>query len=185
LCAALAGSGKRIYLLGGQPGIADKVAKWIETHTPGLTVCGTRDGYFRPQDEASVVAEIAASQPDLLLVALGVPRQEMFIAEHLGEFNCQVAIGVGGLFDFYSGLRQRAPVWMRKSGLEWLYRLSLEPKRLAKRYLLGNPLFLCRVLKERIWKRRAAVVRSTSSRENAVTPVAEIASRQEPLVAAH
>jgi N-acetylglucosaminyldiphosphoundecaprenol N-acetyl-beta-D-mannosaminyltransferase len=147
LCQALVGSGRKMYLLGGRPGVPEAVAKWVTTYFPGVRVCGVRDGYFRPHEEAAVVQEIADSDADLLLVALGAPRQEQWIARHKNQLGCKVAIGVGGLFDFYSGRIPRAPYWMRKRGLEWVYRLWQEPRRLAKRYLIGNPLFLWRLVR--------------------------------------
>lgn len=157
LCMALAGSGKRVFLLGGRPGVADEVGKWIRTHFPAVVVCGTRDGYFRPHEEPIVIDDIRSSGAELLLVALGAPRQDQWIHEHLAETGCRVAMGVGGLFDFYSGRLPRAPYWMRRLGLEWLFRLYQEPFRLARRYLLGNPLFLARLAYERFFARREPI----------------------------
>jgi exopolysaccharide biosynthesis WecB/TagA/CpsF family protein len=156
LCKALVGSERRLYLLGGGPGIAEAVARWVTMHFPGVQVCGVRDGYFQPHEEAAVVQEIADSDADLLLVALGAPRQDQWIAQHRNDLGCKVAMGVGGLFDFYSKRIPRAPYWMRKRGLEWCYRLWQEPRRLAKRYLIGNPLFLARLAKEVTGFRRDA-----------------------------
>jgi N-acetylglucosaminyldiphosphoundecaprenol N-acetyl-beta-D-mannosaminyltransferase len=150
LCAALARSAGRLFLLGGRPGVADAVAGWIRQHTPGLTVCGLHHGYFQPGEENAVVAEIAASQADVLLVAFGAPRQEQWIADHLPRLNVRVAVGVGGLFDFYSGLIPRAPHWVRELGLEWFYRFLREPRRMWRRYFVGNFLFLYRVGRERL-----------------------------------
>jgi exopolysaccharide biosynthesis WecB/TagA/CpsF family protein len=149
LCMALNHRGKRIYLLGGKPDVAEGVARWIRMHFAGIEVCGAHDGYFAPEEDAKVVREIAASHADLLLVALGAPRQDLWIREHLAATGCRVAMGVGGLFDFYSHRIPRAPRWIRRYSLEWAYRVWQEPRRLAKRYLLGNPLFLYRVLRER------------------------------------
>lgn len=154
LCRALVGSQRRLYLLGGRPGVADAVARWVQTHFPGVQICGTRDGYFGPREEPAVVREIAAAQADLLLVAMGAPRQEQWIARYLNQLDCKVAMGVGGLFDFYSERIPRAPYWMRKRGLEWAYRLWQEPRRLARRYLLGNPLFLWRLTLEALRRTR-------------------------------
>jgi exopolysaccharide biosynthesis WecB/TagA/CpsF family protein len=154
LCKALVGSGKGIYLLGGKPGIADAVAQWVQSHSPGVRICGVRDGYFQPQEEAAVIQQIAASNADLLLVAMGAPRQEEWIARNLNSLGCKVAIGVGGLFDFYSGRIPRAPRLIRKVGLEWCFRMWQEPRRLAKRYLIGNPLFLGRLALEALGLRR-------------------------------
>jgi exopolysaccharide biosynthesis WecB/TagA/CpsF family protein len=145
LCMALAKRGARLYLLGAQPGVADDVARWVKQFFPKLTVCGTRDGYFSASQLPGALTEIRESRPDVLLVALGAPRQEKWIAQNLPQLGCRVALGVGGLFDFYSQRVPRAPKWMRETGLEWCYRLLQQPRRLAGRYLLGNPLFMARL----------------------------------------
>ncbi len=157
LCMALAGGGKSLYLLGGRPGVAEAVGRWITTHVPRLEVRGTRNGYFLPHEEPAIIAEIAASRADLLLVAFGAPRQDAWIHAHLAETGCRVGIGVGGLFDFVSGRVPLAPHWIRKRGFEWLYRMCQEPRRLARRYLAGNPMFLLRLLRERFLGERAVV----------------------------
>jgi N-acetylglucosaminyldiphosphoundecaprenol N-acetyl-beta-D-mannosaminyltransferase len=149
LCTALERAGGRLYLLGGRPGVPEAVAGWVGRHAPGLTVCGVRHGYFTPQEENAVMAEIAASKADVLLVAFGAPRQDQWIARHLRHLNVRVAVGVGGLFDFYAGLIPRAPQWLRELGLEWVYRFLQEPRRMWRRYFVGNLLFLYRVGRER------------------------------------
>jgi N-acetylglucosaminyldiphosphoundecaprenol N-acetyl-beta-D-mannosaminyltransferase len=150
LCAGLARTGRRLFLLGGRPGVPEAVAGWVQQHAPGLTVCGLHHGYFTPEEEESLIAEIAASRADLLLVALGAPRQDQWISVHLQRLSVRVAVGVGGLFDFYSGLIPRAPQWLRELGLEWLYRFLQEPRRMWRRYFVGNVLFLYRVGRERL-----------------------------------
>ena len=150
LCEALAGTGKRIFLLGAKPGVAEAVCDWIGRDYPDLVVAGCRHGYFLPDEEPAVIRHIAASRADLLLVAFGAPRQDLWIHRRLPELRVKVAMGVGGLFDFYSGQIPRAPVWIRTLGMEWLYRLSREPGRLWKRYLLGNAVFLGRLAAERL-----------------------------------
>ncbi|MEN6495296.1 MAG: WecB/TagA/CpsF family glycosyltransferase [Thermoguttaceae bacterium] len=145
LCEALSGTGKRLYLLGARPGGVDDLCVWIASHYPGVAIAGSRHGYFSADEEPAVIEAIADSGADLVLVAFGAPRQELWTQRHLGELGVKVAIGVGGLFDFYSGRIPRAPRWMRRAGLEWLYRLCQEPGRLWRRYVLGNPLFLLRV----------------------------------------
>ena len=150
LCAALSGSGKRIFLLGAKPGVAEAVCDWIGRDYPDLVVAGCRHGYFSPEEEPAVIRHIAASRADLLLVAFGAPRQDLWIHRQLPELRVKVAVGVGGLFDFYSGQIPRAPLWIRTLGMEWLYRLSREPGRLWKRYLLGNAVFLGRLAAERL-----------------------------------
>ncbi len=145
LCEALHGTGKKLYLLGARPGVVEGVRDWIAAHHPDVMVVGSQHGYFSAEEEPGVIRAIADSGADLLLVAFGAPRQDLWIREHLDELGVKVAMGVGGLFDFYSGRLPRAPKWMRRLGLEWLYRLYQEPGRLWRRYVLGNPLFLLRV----------------------------------------
>ncbi len=136
-----------IYLLGGRPGIALRTMENLQKRYPQVRIVGAASGYFgTQQEEERVIREINAANPDILLVAMGVPKQEKWITAHRNELQCGAAIGVGGLFDFYSGRIPRAPMWMRKAGLEWCYRLYQEPVRLFKRYVIGNPLFVLRVL---------------------------------------
>jgi len=145
LCEALSGTGKRLFLLGAEPGVAEATRDWVARRYPGVSIAGCRHGYFSPDEDRAVVEQIARSGADVLLVAFGAPRQDLWIHRNLGALGVKVAMGVGGLFDFYSGRIPRAPSWMRRLGLEWLYRLYQEPGRLWKRYLIGNPVFLTRV----------------------------------------
>ncbi|TIW16053.1 MAG: WecB/TagA/CpsF family glycosyltransferase [Mesorhizobium sp.] len=108
------------------------------------------DGYFSPSEEPAIVERIARLRPDVLLVAMGVPRQELWIARHIDARHCTLPIAVGALLDFLSGMVPRAPLWMRRLRLEWLYRLWIEPGRLWRRYVVGNPLFLWRVFKQKL-----------------------------------
>lgn len=136
--------GHSLYLLGGQPAVADAARDNLLKQHPGLKIVGTHHGFFQGHEE-EVIAEINAANPDVLLVAFGVPKQEFWIRDHLDKLHCRVCIGVGGLLDFASGRIPRAPLWMRKAKLEWVYRLRQEPIRLFKRYVIGNPLFLWRI----------------------------------------
>ncbi|RUW34648.1 MULTISPECIES: WecB/TagA/CpsF family glycosyltransferase [unclassified Mesorhizobium] len=108
------------------------------------------DGYFSPAEEPAIVERIARLRPDVLLVAMGVPRQELWIARHIDARHCTLPIAVGALLDFLSGTVPRAPLWMRRLRLEWLFRLWIEPGRLWRRYVVGNPLFLWRVFKQKL-----------------------------------
>jgi len=155
LCEALAAAGKGLFLLGAKPGVAEDVAKWIEQNHPGTAVLGLQHGYFQPEEESSVLERMRASGAGLLLVAFGAPKQDLWIHQHLQETNTKVAMGVGGLFDFYSGRMPRAPQWLREMGMEWLYRLIQEPGRMWKRYLVGNFVFLFRVVWERMSSRKS------------------------------
>lgn len=136
-----------MFFFGGAPGVAEKAAENARRDHPGLQVVGICDG-FVSTDEA--LRRIQDAKPDILLVALGVPRQEKWIAENRSRLGCGAAIAVGGLLDFISGRIPRAPEWMRKRGLEWLFRLYQEPVGKFKRYVFGNPLFLHRVRREKI-----------------------------------
>jgi N-acetylglucosaminyldiphosphoundecaprenol N-acetyl-beta-D-mannosaminyltransferase len=146
LCRRLQSSESGLFLLGARPGVAESVRDWVERNYPGAKVTGMHHGYFTPPEQPTVLREVRDSGAQILLVAFGAPRQDLWIAQHLGETGAAVALGVGGLFDFYSGRIPRAPQWMRELSLEWIYRLYQEPSRMWKRYLLGNLVFLARVV---------------------------------------
>ncbi len=150
LCRMALQRGFSFYLVGGKPGIAAGMKAKLEKDYPGIRIAGEQHGYFdREKDSAAVLSKINEQQPDILLVAFGVPVQETWIEDNFGKINCRIAMGVGGLFDFYSGNIKRAPTWMREIGMEWFYRFLMEPKRMFKRYFIGNPVFIFRVLR---WK---------------------------------
>jgi len=150
LCAALAASGRSLYLLGARPGVAESVAQWAVAHHPRLRIAGTSSGYFSPHEEPALLQQIRAAGADVLLVALGAPRQELWLARNLEASGATVGMGVGGLFDFYSGRIPRAPLWLREIGGEWIYRLLQEPGRMWRRYLVGNWVFLFRIVVEKL-----------------------------------
>lgn len=132
LCAVCAESGHRVFLLGAAPGVAEDAAARLCARFPGLQVVGTQHGYFRPDEEEGIVARIAASGADLLFVAFGIPRQEKWIARHLPRLGVRVAIGVGGSLDVFSGRVRRAPRWVQRINLEWLYQLLHNPRKIGK-----------------------------------------------------
>ena len=137
----------RIFLLGAAPGVADTALRKAQEKYPAARFVGAASGFFADEaEEQSVIARINELDPDILLVAMGVPKQEKWIAKHRHELKCGVSIAVGGLLDFVSERIPRAPMWMRKLGIEWCYRLYQEPIRLFRRYILGNPLFVLRVI---------------------------------------
>ena len=141
MCARLAQVSGRVYFLGSKPGIAELAAKkQVEKH-PGLVVCGTADGYFK--DEAAVVAKINEAKPDLLFVCLGAPKQEKFMQRHLKSLDVGLMVGLGGSLDGYAGVVQRAPRWMIRLSLEWLYRLIKEPRRLGRMMRLPKFVLIC------------------------------------------
>ncbi|MDH3377083.1 MAG: WecB/TagA/CpsF family glycosyltransferase [Gammaproteobacteria bacterium] len=148
LCERASETGLSLFLLGSHPGVADLVKREMQDRYPNLRIAGTQHGYFSAEEETRVIDRINQSGADLLLVAMGCPRQEKWLHCHQRNLNARVRIGVGGLFDFYSGRVRRAPIWMRELGLEWVWRLLQEPTRLWRRYVIGNPLFLYRNWKE-------------------------------------
>ena len=135
--------GRRVYFFGAAPGVAEKAKAKAEQLYPGIEIVGVRNGFFSPADNAAIIAEIRAARPDLLLVALGVPKQEKWIAAHLAELDVPVAIGVGGTLDVMAGVMKRAPHWMQKAKLEWLFRGLMQPKRAGR--LLALPKFVLKV----------------------------------------
>ena len=135
--------GRRVYFFGAAPGVAEKAKAKAEQIYPGIEIVGVRNGFFSPADNAAIIAEIRAARPDLLLVALGVPKQEKWIAAHLAEIDVPVAIGVGGTLDVMAGVMKRAPHWMQKAKLEWLFRGLMQPKRAGR--LLALPKFVLKV----------------------------------------
>lgn len=149
LCAQLAQRGQRLFLLGGQDGVAAATAAWAQAQFPGLQIAGTANGYFTEADTPALLRVIRAARADVLLVALGAPRQEKWLAQHHAASGATLGMGVGGLFDYYSGRIPRAPQWLREIGGEWVFRLLQEPGRLWRRYLIGNGVFLLRILREK------------------------------------
>lgn len=145
-CRAAAAQGKSIFLLGAKPGIASDAADNLIRKIPGLRIAGVQHGFFAKQQTDRVIEEINASGADIVMVAMGVPMQELWIQENRDALNAGVIMGVGALFDFVAGHVQRAPTLIRKAKLEWAWRLALEPRRMFKRYVLGNPAFVGRAI---------------------------------------
>ena len=135
----------RIYFLGARPGIAEQAAQKILALAPQHHCAGYRDGYFSRDQEADVVAKIAESKADIILVAMGNPQQELWLARHLPATGCRLGFGVGALFDFAAGEYKRAPQWVQGARMEWAYRLMQEPSRLWQRYMVESPIFLSKV----------------------------------------
>lgn len=154
VCAAAAGTGIRIFLLGGRRGAADGAARVMHGLYPGLEIAGTccpPHGFERdPAERERVARAIRAAAPHVLFVALGAPKQEVWLQENLAALGVPVGLGVGAAFDLVSGQVPRAPRWMRGAGLEWLFRLAVEPRRLWKRYAVTNTRFVALVLRQRI-----------------------------------
>lgn len=136
--------GDRIYFFGSAPGVADKAKAKAEELYPGIQVVGTRNGFFSEADEPGIIAEIRAARPDILLAALGVPKQEKWLSRHIQELQVPVSIGVGGTLDVMAGVMERAPLWMQKAKLEWLFRGLKQPSRAGR--LLALPKFVLKVV---------------------------------------
>ncbi len=146
--------GWRTFLLGAAPGVAERAAELLVRRHPGLVIAGTRHGFIAPDAHAEVCAEIRGARTELLLVGLGMPMQERWTCEHLHATGARLATTVGAFYDFQTGTVPRAPAWLNRVGLEWVQRLALEPRRLWRRYVVGNPLFIARVLAQRFGLRR-------------------------------
>ncbi len=140
--------GFRVYLLGARPHVVEAAEAEIVRRHPRITVVGRHHGYFSRDEEDAVVADIAASDPHLLFIALETPQKELFLARHRDRLRLPFAMGVGGSFDILAGRLRRAPRWMQRAGLEWLYRFLQEPRRLGRRYVVGNARFVALVLRE-------------------------------------
>lgn len=147
-CARSVESGWKHFLYGGEPGVVEQLRAELERDYPGIQMAGSYSPPFRlltPQEDDAVVSQINASGTQIIWVGLSSPKQEYWMAEHLGRLNAPVMVGVGAAFDFLSGRKPQAPRWMQRSGLEWLFRLASEPRRLWPRYR-QYPLFVWLVL---------------------------------------
>ena len=134
--------GLRLYLLGARPEIVRRVIRKVESDYPCATIAGARDGYFSPESWDQVVKDIRQSRADILFVAMPSPFKEVWCRDHLEALGVPIILPVGGAFDVFSGLISRAPLWMQESGLEWFWRLLMEPRGKWKRYLRYNTAFL-------------------------------------------
>ena len=134
---------RRIFFFGSAPGVAEKAKAKAEKLYPGIEIVGVRNGFFTEKDEPEIIAQIKEAKPDLLLAALGVPKQEKWLHKHKEELGVPVSIGVGGTLDVMAGVMKRAPLWMQKAKLEWLFRGMLQPKRAGR--LMALPKFVLKV----------------------------------------
>lgn len=157
LCEMAAAQGWKIYLFGAAPGVAELAAQKLTEKYNGLKICGCRDGYFAESDVESIIKDIRAQAPEILLVALGAPRQEIFIKKHKNKLGVPVCLGVGGSFDVLSGIKSRAPQLFIKLNLEWFYRLLAEPSRIKRQ--LALPKFALMVIKNKYFTRGTARTR--------------------------
>jgi N-acetylglucosaminyldiphosphoundecaprenol N-acetyl-beta-D-mannosaminyltransferase len=154
LCQRCVLEGGSIYLLGARPGVVEKAAQTLVDQHPGLKIAGVQHGYFDRTtgslENECVLNSIQQACPDVLIVGFGMPLQELWVAENGPRLQAYVVLTAGAIFDYISGEMRRPPRWMTDHGLEWLGRLVYEPQRLWKRYILGNPLFVWRVLRQRM-----------------------------------
>jgi len=148
LLEEMAQRGRSVFLYGAKPGIAKRAGQALMAQYPGLKIAGTADGYG---EDGPVIDAIRAAEPDLLLVCLGAPKQEIWMAAHKGQLGAGLMVGLGGALDVFAGTAERAPVRWRKLGLEWLYRLMKEPRRIGR--MMRLPLFLLAVVWQRIRRR--------------------------------
>lgn len=151
ICSLSPEKGYRHFFYGGAEGIPEGLKTIFEETYPGINIVGTFSPPFRPlthEEDEKVVKLINDSKPDFLWVSLGAPKQEQWIADHLDRIHAPVQVGVGAAFDFFTGNVLRAPVWMQRAGLEWLFRLLKEPRRLWKRYFIYNTMFLVCLIPE-------------------------------------
>lgn len=154
ICAVAAEKGLKIFLLGGRPGAADKAKKTLQARHPGLKIVGTHCPPYgfesQPAELASINSKIKAAAPHILFVGLGAPKQEYWIYANYQKLGVPISVGIGVSFELVANMVTRAPVFMQEIGLEWFFRLLVEPRRLWQRYIIGNPLFVWLVLKQRL-----------------------------------
>lgn len=137
-----------VFMLGAEQDVLDRARRNIEARHPNLRIAGTRNGFFAREDEPSINEQINASGADVVIVGMGTPRQELWAGRNRPELNAGMIFCMGGILDFMGGKNARAPQWMREAGFEWIYRIVQEPRRMWKRYVVGNPEFLLRAARE-------------------------------------
>ncbi|MCB1277596.1 WecB/TagA/CpsF family glycosyltransferase [Prosthecobacter sp.] len=147
--------GWRVFLLGGVPGVAEKAAAKFVADNPTLEISGTHAGFFKEEELDNLLQRIRDARTDVLIVGMGNPVQERWLACNQARAGARLGVGVGAFLDFSAGMFPRAPLWVQKIKLEWLYRMSREPRRLWKRYLIEGPLFLIHVVQDAVKQRRA------------------------------
>ena len=150
LCTLAAERGWSALLYGGADGVPELLAERLTSQFPGLKIAGCISPPFRPltsEEDAEVVRQINDARPDIVWVGLSTPKQERWMADHVGRINAPVLLGVGAAFDIHAGLLRQAPPYVQRAGLEWLYRMLREPRRLWRRYLRNNPRFVVAILR--------------------------------------
>lgn len=155
LLAQGAARGQSVYLFGAKPEVLERVCEVVGERWPGLRIAGSRHGYYAPEESEQIAADIAASGADMLFLGITTPYKEIFLGQHADALGVPVLHGVGGSFDVMAGVVKRAPARWQRWGMEWLYRVVQEPRRLWRRYLVTNTLFLFLLVVERIRRRPA------------------------------
>jgi N-acetylglucosaminyldiphosphoundecaprenol N-acetyl-beta-D-mannosaminyltransferase len=158
LCERSIGRGYRHFLYGGARGIAERLATRLQSRLPGLKIVGVYSPPFRalePAEDEQIVETINSVRPHIVWVGVSTPKQEVWMAQHVGRLNASVLIGVGAAFDFHAGVKRQAPRWVMRAGLEWMFRMIQEPMRLGPRYLINNPLFVGLVIRQLLGRRPA------------------------------
>jgi N-acetylglucosaminyldiphosphoundecaprenol N-acetyl-beta-D-mannosaminyltransferase len=151
MCDRAPQRGHRHFFYGGTPRATEQLVSRLTGRFPGLAVAGYRSPPFRlptQEEDTADVEAINAARPDFVWVGLGTPKQEKWMAQHVGKIDAAALLGVGAAFDFLSGAKPQAPLWMQRSGFEWLFRLMTEPRRLARRYLVDNSIFVVRAIQQ-------------------------------------
>lgn len=157
LVALAAEKSYRIYLFGAKEEVVYNTKVYFEQKYPSLQVAGYRNGYFTEDDEECIIKDMRESKADLLFIAFSSPKKEIWVQDHISQINIPFVMGVGGSFDIVAGETRRAPGWMQKLGLEWFYRFLQEPRRMFKRYFVGNLTFISLVLKDKHRRGRSPV----------------------------
>jgi N-acetylglucosaminyldiphosphoundecaprenol N-acetyl-beta-D-mannosaminyltransferase len=151
MCERAQQNGHRHYFYGSSPRVVEAMVSRLKARFPDLVVAGYRSPPFRPltpEEDAADIQAINETRPDYVWIGLGMPKQDKWIVQHVGKIEAAALLGVGAAFDFVAGTKPRAPLWMQQSGLEWLFRLATEPRRLAHRYLVYNTIFVTRALEQ-------------------------------------
>lgn len=156
--------GYRVFFFGATADVLDEVLERAKSSFPGLSVGGYRHGYFSSDDEGEIVAQIRESRSDILFIAFGTPKKEIWVGKYLDAMGVPLVHGVGGSFDVFAGLVPRAPLWMQRAGLEWLFRLVQEPRRMWKRYLVTNSVFLGLLAREVFYRGFRRIAAKTKQR---------------------
>jgi N-acetylglucosaminyldiphosphoundecaprenol N-acetyl-beta-D-mannosaminyltransferase len=145
--------GYRIFFLGAKEQVLQRALRVVSKAYPGVEIAGSHHGYFTAAEELAIVEKIRTARPDILFIAFGTPQKELWVKRYLAAMEVPIVHGVGGSFDVLAGVIPRAPLWMQRNGLEWLFRLIQEPRRMWRRYLVTNVIFLLLILSELIRSR--------------------------------